>query len=134
MNSIKCTYSGTRRYVQLVAESLDGDTFDRTISPVYYTTEGDNGDWTHAGFFNNTLNSYQNHAADGFYQAQERLSRFPGIVETGRAYNVTYTGTLPGSMRYQLQGTASDDDSVELTISYVRPETVRVSVGSSGAA
>jgi len=104
------------------------------ISPVYYTTEGDNGSWTHDGFFNNTLNSYMNHASDGFYSAQKRLNRFPGIVETGRAYNVTYTGTLPSSMRYQLQGTTSDDEGVVLTISYVRPETVRVSVGATKSA
>ena len=129
MNAIKCLYTSSRRYAMLVAESLDGDTFERSIMPVYYTSEGEAGAWTHAGFFNNTLNSFMNHAADGFYQAQLRMSRFPGILQLGRSYNVTYTGTIPGSMRYQLQGTEEDTDSIVVTIPYVRPETVRVSVG-----
>lgn len=80
MNAIKCLYTSSRRYAMLVAESLDGDTFERSIMPVYYTSEGEAGAWTHAGFFNNTLNSFMNHAADGFYQAQLRMSRFPGIL------------------------------------------------------
>ena len=129
MNAIKCDYSSTdRRYVMLTAESLDADTLERSIMPVSYTTEGANGSWTHGSFFNNTMNSFMNHAADGFYQAQERLSRFPGIIETNREYNITYTGTIPGSMRYQMTGTESDE-SIVITINYVRPETVRVSIG-----
>jgi len=34
-------------------------------------------------------------------------------------------------MRYQLQGTSSDDEGVVLTIPYGRPETVRVSLGAT---
>lgn len=81
-NAIKCTYTNNRRYVQLVSESLDADKKERMIAPVFITTEGDDGAWTHAGFFNNTLNAFANHEADGFYIAQKRLQRFPGIVQT----------------------------------------------------
>lgn len=103
MNSIKCVYKNKRRYVQLVSESLDDDTWDRSIMPVFITTEGEDADWTQAGYFNNTLNSFASHKLDGYYKtAQKRLSRFPGIIETERAYNVTYTGTVPTLMKYQL--------------------------------
>jgi len=37
------------------------------IAPVYITSEGPNGAWTQGGFFNNTLNAYMMHGADGFY-------------------------------------------------------------------
>ena len=133
MNSIKCLYPGQhRRYVMLVTDSLDGDTMERVIGPTAITTEGLYGSWTKESFFNNTLNEYHQDGVDasGFYQAQKRRSRFPGIVETDRWYNVTYTGTLPGSMRYQLQGTESEDEGIIITVPYVRPETVRVSVGT----
>ena len=32
-------------------------------------------------------------------------------------------------MQYQLEGTETEDDAIVVTIPYVRPETVRVSVG-----
>jgi len=34
-------------------------------------------------------------------------------------------------MRYQLQGTTEENDSITVTVHYVRPETVRVSVGAT---
>jgi len=67
MNSYKCLYTTGRRYVQLISESLDSDRYERMIAPVYITSEGPNGAWTQGGFFNNTLNAYMMHGADGFY-------------------------------------------------------------------
>lgn len=79
---------------QLLFESLDADTMDRTISPIYITNS-DTG-------FNNTLNSMMDHVWDGFYTGQLRLSRFPSLITTDQNYTVTTTGTQPGSMRYTL--------------------------------
>jgi len=57
---------------QLIFESLDADTEDRAIQPIYLTNEEFG--------YNNPLNSMMDHMWDGFYTGQVRLSRFNGIV------------------------------------------------------
>jgi hypothetical protein len=49
------------------------------------------------------------------------------MVQMGRYYNVTYTGSLPMKMRYMLQG-ADKNEGIVVTVPYYRPETVRVTV------
>lgn len=56
----------------LLFESLDGDTYDRSVQPVYISD--DNGSYT------NKLNSNMDHVWDGFYTGQTRLSRFPAQI------------------------------------------------------
>jgi hypothetical protein len=135
MNAYRCMYNSPSsqqsdlindKYRLLVSESLDFDKEDRMISPTNVTTTGSG--WTHAsnGQFLNKLNAFASHKPVTFYK-QLRLSRFPAMVQVGRYYNVTYTGSLPAKMRYQLQG-ADDKESIVITVPYYRPETVRVTV------
>lgn len=59
----------------LLFESLDGDTWDRSVQPIYITEDG--------GAYSNKLNSMMDHVWDGFYTGQTRLSRFPAQIGTG---------------------------------------------------
>ena len=65
----------------LIFESLDTDARTRTVAPV--TVTGENG-------YENVLNAFMDHAWDGFYTSQNRLSRFVAQVKTGSQYTVTY--------------------------------------------
>ena len=91
----------------LLFESLDSDTYDRSIQPINILNE-ETG-------FNNTLNSMMDHVWDGFYTGQLRLSRFPAQLETGKEYTVEMAGTPPQKMRYTLQ---ADIGGVKLKIPY----------------
>lgn len=53
----------------LLFESLDADTYDRSVQPVIITNE--------ATGYSNKINSMMDHVWDGFYTGQKRLSRFP---------------------------------------------------------
>jgi hypothetical protein len=80
----------------LLFESLDGDTWDRSVMPVLIKSERDQ--------YTIKLNSAMDHVWDGFYSGQLRLSRFPALIQGGDDYTLTYTGTPPGKMRYKLDG------------------------------
>jgi hypothetical protein len=77
-------------------ESLDGDTYDRSVQPIYITDDN--------GSYSSKLNSMMDHVWDGFYTGQTRLSRFPAQIQGGKDYTLRMTGTPPGKMRYTLQG------------------------------
>jgi len=88
----------------LVWESLDPDSIDRSIQPVYINYNED-------GTKQNKLNSYMDHNCDSFYNSQQRISRFPGLVyappkgDSGDGfmkYEVVMTGTPPKKMRWRL--------------------------------
>jgi len=83
----------------LLFESLDGDSMDRSVQPVYIQEP--------EGGINNKLNSYMDHVWDGFYTGQKRESKFPSIIEgsRGRIYNATFTGTPPNNMRFSMHAT-----------------------------
>ena len=100
-------YCENRNIGILLFESLDPDTYDRSIQPIEILNE-ETG-------FNNTLNSMMDHVWDGFYTGQLRLSRFPGQLETGKDYTVEMSGTPPRKMRYTLQ---ADIGGVKLKIPY----------------
>uniref|UniRef100_A0A7S3K910 Uncharacterized protein n=1 Tax=Euplotes crassus TaxID=5936 RepID=A0A7S3K910_EUPCR len=92
---------------QLVFESLDSDTEDRTISPInYFGIDRSSGN---RNSFNNTLNSFMDHCWDDHYTCQKRLSRFPGIIQTNNKYEIYFTGTTPGNTRYTLEGADATD-------------------------
>lgn len=80
----------------LYFESLDADTEDRSIQPIYVTNEATGA--------KNVLNSMMDHMWDGFYTGQVHLSRFPSMIEAKGNYTVEMTGTPPGKMRYMLIG------------------------------
>jgi len=84
----------------LAFESIDPDKLVRIISPVNVTNEDG---------FRNDLNSYMDHVWDGFYTGLKRLSRFHSLIKTKDQYDITYKGTLPNNMRFQLQGAETDD-------------------------
>lgn len=88
-------------------ESLDEDTWDRSVQPVYIKSDR-NG-------YSIKLNSAMDHVWDGFYSGQLRLSRFPALIEGGDDYTIQYTGTPPGKMRYKLDG---DRGGVKIRIPY----------------
>jgi hypothetical protein len=87
-------------------ESLDPDREDRTFSPINILSSDINGD---GQGFNNKLNSFMDHCWDGHYTCQKRLSRFPGLVEANRYYELYFTGTQPRESRYVLLGTQPGD-------------------------
>lgn len=70
--------------------------------------KGENG-------YENVLNSMMDHTWDGFYTGQKRLSRFPAQIETDEDYEMKFTGTPPGSMRYVLK---ADRGAVKIKIYY----------------
>lgn len=79
----------------LLFESLDDDTYDRSIQPINIINEKTG--------FNNTVNSMMDHVWDGFYTGQLRLSRFPAMIETEQDYTVNMAGTPPKKMRFTLK-------------------------------
>jgi len=61
-----------RELAILLFESLDGDTWDRSVQPVKIKSLSSE--------YTNTLNSMMDHVWDGFYSGQLRLSRFPALI------------------------------------------------------
>ena len=95
---------------QLMFESLDADRKDRMFSPIYYLGEGNS--------FNNTLNTFMDHCWDGHYTCQERLSRFPGMLELNKNYEIYFTGTQPANTRYTIEGASSPTDYLQIKIDF----------------
>lgn len=110
-------YCVNRDIGMLLFESLDGDTYDRTLSPI--TIDGDEPGFT----YSNTVNTMMDHVWDGFYTGQVRLSRFPVQIETGHDYEIKMTGTPPGKMRYTLK---ADGGAIKLKIKYGNPTVMKV--------
>jgi hypothetical protein len=86
----------------LVWESQDPDSIDRSLQPILLRY---NKDPTKE----NKLNSYMDHNCDSFYNSQQRISRFPGLIyappnEVGDKlnYEVYVTSTPPEKMRWKL--------------------------------
>jgi len=78
----------------LVAIGDDGDAYDRSVVPVYFTNE-ESG-------YTNKVNYMMDNTWDGFYASQKHKSMFPTMVQTDRNYTVEYSGTPFGNMRYKL--------------------------------
>lgn len=103
-NAWQCT---DRDIGVLYFDSLDGDTYDRSVQPIFITDE--------EGSYTNKLNSMMDHVWDGFYTGQTRLSRFPAQIETGKDYTLRMTGTPPGNMRYTVH---AEMGGIKLKIPY----------------
>jgi len=117
-------------YGLLVFENMDIDARNVTVSPIYITSE-DTTLTVQSAHFYNKLNSFMSMIWDGFYIGMNRLGRFPTAIGLNRKFNVTFTGTPPNSMRFQLQGALRSTDGVLLTVSYGLPYTVTLSINSS---
>ena len=111
---------------QLLFESLDPDTEDRSIAPINLLGQGYNE-------FNNTLNSFMDHCWDGHYTCQKRLSRFPGLIETNKKIEIYYTGTPPQKTRYTLVGGVQGQDYMHAIIDFSESRLYKVFDISSGS-
>ena len=114
-------YCKTNRLAHLLFESLDADTFDRTVSPITISS-------TSNPSFGNSLNSFMDHLWDGFYTSQKRMSRFPTILIAGENITVDYTGTPPENSRFKY---LSEYDSDVLQIKYPKAAVYKV-IDNSG--
>ena len=114
-------------YNLLVFESLDLDTMTRRVSPVNIFSN-----YTQGYTYSNNLNSFMDHGWWLAYTSLQRESRFPVQVELGYTYNITFTGTNPKSMRFQVRG---DDKGVGILVSiaYQNPELLNVFVNDGPA-
>jgi len=58
----------------------------------------------------NKLNSYMDHMWDGFYTGQNRLSRFPALIEgkKGSAFDLSFTATPAKTFKFTLKGFHAD--------------------------
>ena len=106
------------RVAQIMFESLDSDKEDRTFSPINILGKSNS--------FNNTLNSFMDHCWDGHYTCQKRLSRFPGLVETNKRYELYFTGTQPIKTRYTLEGGQVGLDWVQILIDFSQSRIFKV--------
>lgn len=96
-NSFLCTGENSKKIGIMVFESLDSDTWDRSVQPIVVTGN------EQGSTYKNMLNSAMDHVWDGFYTGQTRLSRFPMQIENDMGYTVSFTGTPPGKMRFLLK-------------------------------
>jgi len=114
----------------LIWESLDPDSIDRSIQPIYiwynlYGVAETKGIQSPANYYKpvkaqkenkdykngvNILNSYMDHNCDSFYNSQQRISRFPGLVYAPPKETITVdeagkstTTPGPGPMKYWVQ-------------------------------
>jgi hypothetical protein len=97
---------------QLMFESEDSDTLDRSMQPIYARLEGTD--------INSKINSFMDHVWDGFYTGQTRLSRFPILVYAprGATYDIVYTGSPAKKMKYTLW---SPNDQLEMLVRIAYP-------------
>jgi len=134
VDSTRCTYRASwngfvcteaAQIDLLLFESLDADTFTRRMQPVVIEAAADT---TFPDPYYNNLNSYMDNGWDQGYTSLRRLSRFPAVVQKGRKYNVTFTGTSPRSMRFALQ----DDDAligIVVVLTFSDTRLIEVSMG-----
>ena len=114
---------------QIMFESLDGDKEDRSLSPINILgIDRTNGKYNS---FNNTLNSFFDHCWDEHYTCLKRLSRFPGLVELDKKYEVYFTGTHAANTRYTIEG-ANADNYLIVKIDYTQSILHSVSVDTNG--
>ncbi len=101
-NAWKC--SGNK-HEQITFQSLDADTETRRCGPVFlvtprYKPDGNNGLANQNEIrYGDMLNGPMDHGWCQGYTCLKRLSTFLGIVETGREYDVAFTGTPPTNMK-----------------------------------
>ena len=130
MNAYVCVQDSSDKnyYMMMSFESQDSDKETRTIAPINVTSAVEVFDTELGNKFRNDLAQFQDHMWDGFYTGHLRLSRFPGIIYTGRYYNITNKGTLPNNLMFRLQGTQGKTEPIIVTLKYMDPAAVSVYV------
>eukprot|EP00854_Cymbomonas_tetramitiformis_P005761 gene5761-6952_t len=94
-------------YDTLYMESLDADTYSRRFTPVKV--------WNEETGLRNSMFPQMDHRWDNGYTSNLRWSRFPIVLDLGKAYNLTCTGTNPRDVHLALP-TDSDETGVILHI------------------
>lgn len=96
----------------LIFETQDDDKYQRMISPIYVNSLNMNS--------TNKINTFMDHTWDGIFSGQNRLGRWPSIIETGPTltYQIVYTGTEPQTQRFMLDAEYS---ATVLRINYTSP-------------
>ncbi|TNV88211.1 hypothetical protein FGO68_gene8985 [Halteria grandinella] len=96
----------------LTFDSQDDDRQTRLVSPVVVMSKNLTS--------RNVLNTFMDHAWDGFYTSMKRTSRFPTLLQGGANmyYNITFTGTPPQKLLFNLR---ADYTSVIIQIRYPKP-------------
>lgn len=78
----------------------------------------------------NKLNAYMDHCWDGFYTCQERIQRFPALLEAepGSVHNIKFTGTPAKHMLYSLRA-QNPNAGTTVRMHYPEPSVREISVG-----
>jgi plastocyanin len=118
-NAYKC--SGLNHQM-LVIESMDADTEVRRISPIAL-----HGGDTGSGKYTDLMNGPMDHGWCTYYTCLKRLSTFFSIVAVGTDYQLWFTGSNPGHLRFHLLNTyggPSDvpGEGIRISIWYKNPQ------------
>lgn len=109
MNGYVCSAVATDLGM-LIFESLDDDSWDRSLQPIYMEMDGTDQ--------NNVVNAFMDKVWDTFYTGQVRMSRFPVVVDPGMTdYQMTLSGSPPKNQRYMLRSPI-DEAGMIIRITY----------------
>ena len=100
-------------------ESQEDERFDRQLAPVYVAKQGTQ--------INNKLNSFMDHIWDGFYSGQQKMPRFPSLVEIDRGsiHDITFTGNAPKKAMFSL---FHEKANAGTTVRIAYPDAVSIQV------
>jgi hypothetical protein len=118
-NAWLCPASTGLKHRRLVIESMDGDTEERSLVPVALTD-------VQKGT-TDLMNGGQDHGWCFGYTCLKRLSAFHSTVALGKRYQLDFSGTNPGHLRYHLRAEAADE-SIILSMYYANPQRLQVYV------
>jgi hypothetical protein len=118
-NAWLCPASAGLKHRRLVIESMDGDTEERSLVPVALTD-------TQRGT-TDLMNGGQDHGWCFGYTCLKRLSTFHATVAMGKRYQLDFSGTNPGHLRYHLRAEAADE-AIVLSMFYANPQRLQVYV------
>jgi len=116
-----------RDWAILAFESLDLDRETRVFSPVNVT-----GDPEATFVFRNDLNAMMSQD-DNYVDNWVRLARFYSVIQTNKQYNISYLGSLPNQLRFQLQGATFKEDQIVISQRYDQPYIIAVAHQKNGS-
>ncbi|KAJ8026005.1 Fibrocystin-L [Holothuria leucospilota] len=102
-------------HMMMIVESMDADTETRRVSPVSLYSDS----------YIDLINGPQDRGWCHGYTCQERISTFYTIVDTGRYYDLHFTGTSPQKLRYHLLN-ADENQALVVSTFYSNPQRLDV--------
>jgi len=122
-------------YEYVIIESMDGDKWNRTFSPLNITSFDVGNGFAfksyNYGAFRNDLNEYEDMTWEGFYRDNFHLSRFGSIIYTGQYYNLTATGTPPTKLSIVTEASVDQSRGFVMALRYDSPVIVDVYVNGT---